>query len=132
MKYLKENNINLDDYKNWKKERDGITEPEKTTIETQEVDISDLELDFEGGDEVEYEVWRDVETDQLYKVELEIVRDYGNHNVEDLEYMGDEGDYEVWSDQNTDETIEVPTDKVRDYQHAIPVRSLWAAKFSDY
>ena len=37
--------------------------------------IPDLEW-YDGGDGIEYEIWIDTDTDQLYKVPIEIVRNF--------------------------------------------------------
>lgn len=70
--------------------------------------INELDLEwFDGGDGVEYEVWKDKNTNQLYKVPIERL-----------------------SSPEEEETGDINIE--RDFDNAEPVRSLFAAKFGDY
>jgi len=47
----------------------------------------DTELEFyEGGDGVEYEIWQNPHTKQLYRMPIEVVRDYDNKEAVDSCY----------------------------------------------
>lgn len=45
--------------------------------------IADLEW-YDGGDGIEYEIWIDTDTDQLYKVPIEIVRNFKEKELIDV------------------------------------------------
>ena len=96
-------------------------------------------LEYEdAGDLIEWELHKDPKTDQLYKVDMWIERDFSNvpkKYLEVIEYAEEirGGGAELWFHPDLDDTAyEIPIEYKNDMQSALPVKSFHQAKFGGY